>query len=81
MIGYGEERCVSERMEGKRIGASRQLVNVITLEKEFNSNEIIEFLRNSGLDVDVERKQTSMYDGMVTIRVYMVEASKTVPIK
>jgi hypothetical protein len=81
MMDYGTERCVSERMEGKRIGASRQLVNVITLEKEFNSHEIVDFLRNSGLDVDVERKQTSMYDGMVTLKVYMVEAAKTVPIK
>lgn len=81
MIDYGTERCVSERVAEKRIGASRQLVNVITLEKEFNSHEIIDFLRNSGLDVDVERKQTSMYDGMVTLKVYMVEAAKTVPIK
>ena len=79
MRDYGAERCVGEKVGEKRVGASRQLLNTITLEKEFNSHLIIDFLRNSGFDVDIERKQTSMYDGMVIIKVYGVEQARIVP--
>lgn len=70
------ETAATANTANKRIGASRRQVNTVTLESEFNNGPIIDFLRNSGFDVEISREQTSMYDGKVIIKVFEVEDAK-----
>lgn len=51
----------------------RDLVNTITLEKERAACEVIRALSMANYEVDVERVQTSNWDGKVIIKVYEVK--------